>query len=51
MQSAEAFETKGYAAMHAGGPIVPYTFNRRAIGDNDIHISTKFAGICHSDIH
>ena len=51
MQSAGAFETKGYAAMHVNGPIVPFTFKRRAVGDNDIHISTKFAGICHSDIH
>lgn len=51
MESSGAFETKGYAAMHAKGPLVPYTFKRRAVGDNDVHIETKFAGICHSDIH
>jgi len=51
MESTGAFETKGFAAMHAKGPIVPFTFKRRAVGDNDVHIETKFAGICHSDIH
>jgi alcohol dehydrogenase (NADP+)/uncharacterized zinc-type alcohol dehydrogenase-like protein len=30
---------------------VPWEFERRAVGDNDILIEIKFASICHSDIH
>lgn len=33
------------------GKMVPWNFERRAVGDNDILIDIKFSGICHSDIH
>lgn len=45
------FKTKAYAALVAKGPIVPHEITRRAVGDDDVHIKTSFAGICHSDIH
>ncbi|MBL8578257.1 MAG: NAD(P)-dependent alcohol dehydrogenase [Mesorhizobium sp.] len=42
---------KGYAATDASKPLVPFTFERREPGDDDIVIDIKYAGICHSDIH
>lgn len=44
-------KSKGYAAKDASGKLVPWEFERRAVGDNDILIEIKFASICHSDIH
>lgn len=43
--------TKGYAAFDESGVIKPWTFERRAVGDDDILIEIKAASICHSDIH
>jgi len=42
---------KGYAAKSAKAPLVPYTFERRDLKENDVAIDIKFCGICHSDIH
>jgi uncharacterized zinc-type alcohol dehydrogenase-like protein len=44
-------EAKGYAALSAGAPLVPYSFHRRELAPFDIALSISFAGICHSDIH
>lgn len=44
-------KTKGYAAKDASGKLSLWEFERRPVGDNDILIETKFASICHSDIH
>jgi len=44
-------ETRAYAALAAGGPLVPHTITRRDLGPHDVAIDIKFAGICHSDIH
>lgn len=43
--------SKGYAGKDEQGKLVSWNFERRPIGDNDILISIKFSGICHSDIH
>jgi alcohol dehydrogenase (NADP+)/uncharacterized zinc-type alcohol dehydrogenase-like protein len=43
--------SKGYAARDTSGKLSPWTFERRAVGDEDILIDIKFSGICHSDIH
>jgi alcohol dehydrogenase (NADP+) len=43
--------TKGYAARDKSGKLSPFTFDRRAVGDNDVLIEIKYSGICHSDIH
>lgn len=44
-------KSKGYAAKDASGKLIPWQFERRAVGDNDILIDIKFTSICHSDIH
>lgn len=44
-------DSRGYAAFDASGELKPWTFKRRAIGENDILIEIKYASICHSDIH
>lgn len=43
--------SKGFAAMDKEGKIVPYEFDRKAVGDNDVLIEILYSGICHSDIH
>ena len=42
---------RGYAATDASKPLEPFTFERRAPNADDVVISIKFSGICHSDIH
>lgn len=44
-------KSKGYAGKDEQGKLLPWNFERRAVGDNDILIDIKFSGICHSDIH
>ena len=44
-------KAKGYAALSATTPLVPYTFERRDPKEHDVVIDIKFCGICHSDIH
>lgn len=40
-----------YAAMDSNTPLVPYSFERRAVGPNDVQIEILFCGVCHSDLH
>ncbi|MGW2030380.1 NAD(P)-dependent alcohol dehydrogenase [Streptomyces spinosus] len=40
-----------YAAPAAKAPLERTTIERRAVGEHDVLIDIKFAGICHSDIH
>ncbi|QNP61493.1 NAD(P)-dependent alcohol dehydrogenase [Streptomyces genisteinicus] len=40
-----------YAAPAAGAPLERTTIPRRPVGEHDVMIDIKFAGICHSDIH
>lgn len=49
--NAKNIKSKGYAAKDASGKLIPWQFERRAVGDNDILIDIKFTSICHSDIH
>jgi uncharacterized zinc-type alcohol dehydrogenase-like protein len=44
-------QAKGYAAMSASDPLIPYSFERRDPKEHDVVIDIKFSGICHSDIH
>lgn len=44
-------DVRGYAAMAAGEDLVPWSFSRRDVGDNDVAIEITHSGICHSDIH
>lgn len=43
--------TKGYAAHSKDSSLVPFEFNRRPVGPEDVDIKILYAGICHSDIH
>lgn len=43
--------SRGYAAIDTSGKLVPWSFERRPVGEHDILIDIKFASICHSDIH
>lgn len=47
----EPSQCRCFAALEGGGTLQPYTITRRALGAEDVVISIKFAGICHSDIH
>ncbi|MDN3265113.1 NAD(P)-dependent alcohol dehydrogenase [Streptomyces sp. CSDS2] len=40
-----------YAAPAAKAPLERTTIERRVVGEYDVLIDIKFAGICHSDIH
>lgn len=42
---------KGYAAHSADAELVPFEFERRAVGEHDVNIEILYSGICHSDIH
>jgi alcohol dehydrogenase (NADP+) len=47
----EVFETTARATPSPGAPFEKMMIPRRRPEANDVHISVKFAGICHSDIH
>ncbi|MFC8172900.1 NAD(P)-dependent alcohol dehydrogenase [Streptomyces sp. NPDC057242] len=40
-----------YAAPAPGAPLARTTVPRRPVGEHDVLIEIKYAGICHSDIH
>ena len=42
---------RGLAALSKSALLTPYSFTRRDLLPNDVAISIKYAGICHSDIH
>jgi alcohol dehydrogenase (NADP+) len=44
-------QAKGFAALSAKTPIVPFSFERREPRDADVVIDIKYCGVCHSDIH
>src|SRR5438270_13963212 len=44
-------KSHGYAAQDTTSPLVPFHFDRRDPGPNDVAIDIAFSGICHSDIH
>ncbi|MDQ2657209.1 MAG: NAD(P)-dependent alcohol dehydrogenase [Bacteroidota bacterium] len=43
--------TKGYAALEAGSPLAPFSFERRVPGPRDVHMEIMYCGVCHSDLH
>lgn len=44
-------KSHGYAAHDKKAPLVPFSFDRRDPGPNDIVVEIAYCGICHSDIH
>jgi uncharacterized zinc-type alcohol dehydrogenase-like protein len=45
------FQARGYAVHDKQSPLVPFTFERRDPGLNDVQIEILYSGICHSDVH
>ncbi|MET0130801.1 MAG: NAD(P)-dependent alcohol dehydrogenase [Stenotrophomonas chelatiphaga] len=41
----------GYAVHSHDTALVPFTFERRAVGPNDVRLEILYSGICHSDLH
>src|SRR5271163_3084001 len=41
----------GYAAHDKRSALVPFRFERRDPGPNDVVVEIAYCGICHSDIH
>ena len=44
-------KSHGYAAYDKKSPLVPFRFERRDPGPNDVVVEIAYCGICHSDIH
>lgn len=44
-------KARGYAAHQSKAPLAPYAFERRDVGERDVHIEILYCGICHSDLH
>lgn len=42
---------KGYAVKDATAPLSPFSFERRDLRPNDVHMEILYCGVCHSDIH
>ena len=40
----------GYAVHDQTAPLVPFSFERRPAGPDDVRIEILFSGICHSDL-
>jgi len=43
--------TKAYAALSATAPLVPFSFQCRDPGPEEIEIQIQYCGICHTDVH
>ncbi len=43
--------SRGFAAKNPKTPLGPFSFQRRAVGPNDVLIDIDYCGVCHSDIH
>ncbi|BFG35657.1 hypothetical protein CerSpe_219310 [Prunus speciosa] len=41
----------GWAARDSSGVLSPFTFSRRATGENDVTFKVLYCGICHTDLH
>ncbi|WP_059013124.1 NAD(P)-dependent alcohol dehydrogenase [Streptomyces specialis] len=51
MTAHELTAVPAYAAPAAKAPLERTTIPRRAVGEHDVLIEIRYAGICHSDIH
>ena len=41
---------RGWAAMEAGKPLVPYEYDPGPLGDEDVEVAVEHCGVCHSDL-
>jgi len=44
-------QSHGYAATEPRGRLIPFRFDRREPGPDDIVIAISYCGICHTDLH
>ena len=44
-------QVKGFAALDATSPLVPFSFERRELRVHDVLVDILFSGVCHSDLH
>jgi len=44
-------KTTGYAARAKGAALTPFSFERRALRDDDVAMEVLYCGVCHSDLH
>jgi len=44
-------KTIGYAAHDPKSPLMPFNFERREVGAQDVQIEILYCGVCHSDLH
>lgn len=47
----KTMDVRGYAVMAEKEKLVPWSFQRRDVGTDDVQIAIEWSGICHSDIH
>ncbi|WP_439257461.1 NAD(P)-dependent alcohol dehydrogenase [Lonepinella sp. BR2271] len=45
------YTVKGFAAIAADQPLVPFNVPRRALRADDVQIDILYTGVCHSDLH
>jgi hypothetical protein len=43
-------KTRGYAAHDSKSPLVPFDFERRDPGQDDVHLEILYCGVCHTDL-
>ena len=43
--------TKSYAALSKHTQLEPYSFERRDLRADDVHVHIRYCGVCHSDLH
>jgi uncharacterized zinc-type alcohol dehydrogenase-like protein len=51
VQTQAKIKVQGYAAAQPKAPLAPFSFERRAVNDQDVLIDILYCGVCHSDIH
>jgi uncharacterized zinc-type alcohol dehydrogenase-like protein len=42
---------EAFAAMKAGGPLEPWSFEVGALGQQEVDIDVTHCGVCHTDLH
>ena len=43
-------QVRAYAAMQAGGELVPYQFDAGELQAHQVEIKVEYCGLCHSDL-
>ncbi|CAI9088135.1 OLC1v1022381C1 [Oldenlandia corymbosa var. corymbosa] len=51
MATEQSVEVFGWAARDSSGHLSPFSFSRRATGENDVQFKVLYCGICRSDLH